>query len=1064
MYRFVDAATLRLSARPASSSLPTWPDLDGDVADAGQEQVRWLREVWTDASFAAAVDIASPVLAAQVQVLLDTPDLCPRSIRRASVSTLRYLLRSTSRATPFGLFAGIAPLRVADATCVRIGSAHRATARVDHQWIDAAVELLLRCRGLVARLAVVVDGRTFVRDGRLVLSGSGRTAATSPPGDAVSGGVPVPGVSVAEVSVRLSAPVAAVLRHARTSIVFDRLRERIADEFPDASADAVDRMLAGLVAESFLVTELQPPMTSTDPITHLIECAAGAGADRDPAAAAVVEELRAIRHLLDRHDAAGEDHVGTTRREMRKAVVTRMRGLAGTEKPLGVDLRVDAEVSVPGAVAVEAATAAAALVRLAPEPGGAAAWRDYHRRFLDHYGIGAMVALPELLHSGTGLGYPAGYRDTCLPGPATRTDAHTRRRAALLTRLTNTAAWERRHEVELTDADLDALDGEIDLRPQPHTELRVEVHAPTRVAVDQGRFGLLVVGASRAAGTVTGRFLDLLDPDEQGRITAALRDLPTVTDGAVRVQLSGPPLNRGAATITRDMTTLSRQVVVGGHPPAGSMQPGDLAVSADTAGLYLVIAATGSPVEPTAFTALELVRCADPTLRFLCEIATSACTPCQPFTWDPALSELPHLPRVRYRRTVLSPARWTVRATDLAPGTTPAAWRAWRDRWAVPDRVQLVQHDRRLRLDLTERAHLHLLNDALTRHGHLTLFEAPAPDAFGWIDDHAHELVLPLATTTRTRHPARPRPTTSIHSPTGSVTPPPRHAPGVSEWLFARLACHPDHQHAVLTAHLPRLLAEIAHVAGAGIGPGVSLGNGLGWWFLRLVDPDHHLRLRIRLATPRQFGDTAACLAAWANRLTAAGLVGDLQLDTYRPETGRFGHGTALRAAETVFAADSTAAIAQLTLATVPASVPGADQAVTAASMLDLVTAFSATPDGGRQWLIRHAPRTFATPPGRDLRIRTLHLADPGHRAVAAMSGGDRVLAAWDHRRAALSAYRAALVDTGIEPETVLADLLHLHHTRVAGPQLDREGTCLTLARAAALSQHARTTGHGPAA
>jgi hypothetical protein len=574
MYRFVDAGMLRLSAHPASA-LPTCPDLGGDTADAVSAQRRWLREVWSDAPFAAAVEVASPALAAQVRVLLDATDPRPRSIRRACVSTLRYLLRATSRATPFGLFAGVAALRIGDTTTVRVGSAHRATARVDHQWVDAVVGLMLRCPGLVARLPVAVDGRALVRDGRLVLPRPGRTATTRPPGDAVPAELPaaegavgeVPG---AEVSVRLSAPVAAVLRHARTPIVLGRLRECIAGEFPAASADAVARMLSGLVSQGFLVTELQPPMTSTDPLAHVVETAGRAGAGRDPAAAPVVAELRAIRDLLDRHDGTGEDPEGMSRRGLRGAAVTRMRGLATTEKPLGVDLRVDAEVSVPEAVAVEATAAAAALVRLAPEPAGPPAWRDYHRRFLDLYGIGAVVPLFELLHSGTGLGYPAGYRDTCLPTPATRVDAHTRRRAEFLTRLAQTAAWERRHEVELTDADLDALAGGTDLRPQPDTDLRVEVHAPTRAALDQGRFGLLVVGASRAAGTITGCFLDLLAPDEPDRITAGLNDLPTVTDGAARVQLSGPPANRAAATIIRAMPVLPHQLSAPTQPGSTS--------------------------------------------------------------------------------------------------------------------------------------------------------------------------------------------------------------------------------------------------------------------------------------------------------------------------------------------------------------------------------------------------------------------------------------------------------------------------------------------------------------
>jgi hypothetical protein len=162
------------------------------------------------------------------------------------------------------------------------------------------------------------------------------------PAEAAVGEVPA-----AEVSVMVSAPVAAVLRHARTPIVFGRLHEYVAGAFPAASADAVGRMLSGLVWQGFLVTELQPPMTSTDPLAHVVQTAGRAGAGRDPAAAAVVAELEAVRDLLARHDGTTQARAGMSRRELRGDAVTRMRGLARMEKPLGVDLRVDAEVSVP---------------------------------------------------------------------------------------------------------------------------------------------------------------------------------------------------------------------------------------------------------------------------------------------------------------------------------------------------------------------------------------------------------------------------------------------------------------------------------------------------------------------------------------------------------------------------------------------------------------------------------------------------------------------------------------------------------------------------------------------
>lgn len=1037
MYSFAGGGTVRMSARPDAGPTAR-PSLHHA---SGAKPHSWLEQTWRDPLFADAVELASPALSTRVRALLTDPQPCPRATRRAARSSLRYLLRFSSRATPFGLFAGIAPLEVGDVATARIGTSHRAVARVEHRWITAVVQEFLRHPDRAHQ--VVVDGRTFVRDGRLVLADA--ASPSTPPWSSKAG--------CREVSVRFTAPVAVAVRRAREPVTRSELFAGLAGDFPGASAEAIDRMISALLAQGFLVGALAPPMTAPDPLAHVLGASAHARVeDRH----GVMAELRTIGELIGRHDTAS---TAADQRDLRAAVIPRMRALAETTTPLGADLVLDADITVPRTVMVEAADAAAALVRLAAELNGPAAWRDYHRRFLDRYGIGAMIPLPQLLHAGTGLGYPAGYRGTHIGPVAAPHGAHARRRAELLTRLAYVAVWDRRQETELTDADLDALTEGIDVVPQPHTELRVEVHAPTRAALGAGRFHLLVVGASRAAGTVTGRFLDLLDPDGTGPVTTALRGLPTATRGATRVQLSGPPAAADAATITRSPAVLDRQIVVGGPAPAGSLLPKDLAVSADAAGLYLVIAATGEPIEATTFTALELVRCADPTLRFLAEIATSSCTPCSPLLWEPALRELPFLPRVRYQRTVLSPARWTVRAADLPPDATPTAWRGWQDRWAVPDRVLLGRHDQRLGLDLTEPAHRGILLDTLHRTGRVTLLDAPAPDAFGWADDHAHELVLPLATTHVPRHPGRPR--------TTALSCRPRHTPGTSRWLYARFACRPDHQTAVLTEHLPQLLTDLDNLRTAGTDV-AETEVAASAWFLRLTEPDHHLRLRVRLRHARHFGRAAAHVATWADRLTNAGLIGGVEFHTYLPETGRFGEGPAQRGAETVFAADSTAALAQLA---VTASDAGPDAAgdvltaaLTAASIVDLVTGLTDGPREGWDWLIRHAPRTITPAAGRTLRACAIDLAHPGRRHLAELPGGDGVIAAWDRRRAALVRYRQTLLVQGIDPLSVLPDLLHLHHARAIGPHLDREAACLNLARTAALSHRARATHATPAA
>lgn len=340
-----------------------------------------MNRIWRDLALVAAIEVASPALAGRVEELRVSPDPCPRALRRASLSVLRYVLRATSRATPFGLFAGVAPLHVGESSRVVLGAEHKAVARVDHRWVDGVGQRLQGCPSLAGRWVVAVDGRVVTRGGRLVLPSRPSQHATERGSDA----------NPAEVSVRLSAPVAAVLRYAATPIALDDLRDRLSGQFPTASVGGVRQLLSGLVAQGFLVTALPPPMTTVDPLSHLIGTAAAAGADRDPDAAPILADLRSITGLLGNHASQPDPLM---RRQLRADAVSRMRAVVGGESPLGFDLRVDAQVTVPHDVTTEAAAAAAALVRLAPDLAGSVQWRDYHRRFLDRYGIGAVVPLP----------------------------------------------------------------------------------------------------------------------------------------------------------------------------------------------------------------------------------------------------------------------------------------------------------------------------------------------------------------------------------------------------------------------------------------------------------------------------------------------------------------------------------------------------------------------------------------------------------------------------------------------------------------------------------------------
>lgn len=1085
MYEFVDAAVLRLTAQ-AFEPPRGWPDATADPVDL----VGWLRTVHAVEPFAQAIEVASPVLADQIARTCQHPNPDRREVGRVVRATVKYLLRATTRATPFGLFAGVAPLRFGDTTDIRFGDRPRVLARVDGTWLAGVLDRLHHSRPLVRGLSVAVTDLAVIRDGRLVLPTRAALDAvgqhgppSSTPSDAARGSAqdarrgattsgPAAAGSVEEVSVRLTPAVAAVMELAREPVPFARLVTDLCSRFPATPAAMVESMLFELVDHQLLLTALYAPMTVTDPLSHLIRIAttAGshyAGADSADAVAPLLAALREARGLLDTHDQAASTR---QRRLLRLRAAERLRGVHPADRPVGVDLRVDVRAVLPVTVGAEVERAAAVMSRLAVTPGVDTPWGDYHRRFLDRYGPGALVPVSELLYGADGLGYPAGYRDSTLPRPASRQPVGGDQRGAALIELAQRAAWERRREVDLTGpalADLTATSSPDHTLGvvRPHVEIRAEVHAATRAGLDRGEFALAVLSVSRSAGTLTGRFLDLLDPLDQVRMRGVYSALPTLTAGALQAQLSCPPLVIGATTTTRTPTVLGHRIALGqphsdahahGHPnPDGRrIELEDLAVSADNRGLYLVSLDHGRPVEPHLFGAIELLRVAHPTLRFLAEITAATAPILSPFAWGPA-QRLPFLPRIRHGRTILTPAQWRLHPTDLNLSDGPqgdGGVQAWRQQWAVPDIVLLGDDDRRLRLDLTEPAHCDVLREHLHRSGHATILEAPAAEAFGWLDHRPHEVVLPVVATAPSPHPVRPRPTAALLQRREPVD-----VPGAGRWLSARLHGRPEHLARVLVQHLPGLLACLP--------PATAGADRPRWWFLRHDEPGPHLRLRIPLPAPDAFAEAVTAIGTWAAQLVKTGMLGGLEIDSYRVESGRFGHGVALDTAHAVFAADSAAALAQLQLAEQHRGIGPAGLAMTAASLLDLVTAFAPEPADGWRWLLDHGPRTadrtgaLGRAAARRVRADTLALTGPdGTTGLQALPGGGAVIAAWQQRAGALAAYRDALHAQGVgDPTVVLPDLLHLHHARTVGLSLDSEHRCLHLARAGALSRLHRT-------
>jgi len=92
LYRHRGAALLRAAAAPVSSGPETWPDLDDIEASRA-----WLATAWARPEIADAISVASSGLARRIETVLGDVAMPAKQVRRATIATMRYLVRASGR-------------------------------------------------------------------------------------------------------------------------------------------------------------------------------------------------------------------------------------------------------------------------------------------------------------------------------------------------------------------------------------------------------------------------------------------------------------------------------------------------------------------------------------------------------------------------------------------------------------------------------------------------------------------------------------------------------------------------------------------------------------------------------------------------------------------------------------------------------------------------------------------------------------------------------------------------------------------------------------------------------
>lgn len=904
LYRSMDFFLLRAPALPLSiyqrlteaaqglARIDRNPEVLGRHLEAVRQQTyHEISQLITQSSIKQALLVASPSLfESLMQLQSDSPS--SRREQQIYASVLRYLVRMSTRATPFGLFAGVAMGQFADKTTAQLANppVDRIFTRPDMKWLIGFVERIEQTQEYVQQLYLRVNQAVHIVGSRAMLSFAGGNKKGQ----------------LHSITLEMNQVVHYILEHAHHTIPYQQLMTDLHLAFPHVPDAQFHLILRQLLAHSFLLTNLKPPLTHPYPARYVLERLASLSE-----ASSLRETFAAILDHMVEIDQAGFGGASVPFQQVAELQNRLHKSNAPT-------YQVDAILNVKEpylnkTMGAAAAQAAETLLRLAKSAYPISALQHYRTLFLDRYGMHAEIPVQDLLNAETGLGVPSSYHEEQNRhfGQAPSLFYETKRNAILTAWLADSFI-EGTLEVELNEHILSQLaPPESMAHPYEAVDLYCKVLADSREAIDNGNWRLLITNIFYG-GRTFGRFLPHLSEQSMACLRSYHQQEEQLSPDAIFAELNYLfPAGHDMNTFVRPLLR-SSEIAINTMPVLEQEQVillSDLVVGVSGDRFYLRSLRLNKKVIVCQNHA-QNVRRAPHLCRFLLDVSQDGRPPHLCFEWG-TLRLSPFLPRVVQNKVVLSPAQWRLyrsESTENNARNEDVQWfcriQEWRTKWRVPRYVYLVEADRRLLLDLEHPCFLAELHRAIKQARNdegVCLQEMLPAFEHSWLRDaknepYESELIVPLILQRKDQKSAIDfqEMREQYRYPPRVLNERERYALPGEEWTYLKLYSGSKRQNEIIAGPLREIANKLE-----------AQGLISDWFFIRYTDPQPHLRLRFHAASPQVHDQLLTTTLAWGRDLAKHGFIQRLNVEGYDRETARYGGPEAIETIEHFFSANS---------------------------------------------------------------------------------------------------------------------------------------------------------------
>lgn len=842
-----------------------------------------ISEFYTsNARFREAVAIASPSLKKEIE--------SGRNIKDIENTLFKYFSRSASRSTPFGLFAfasyGFFGSNViADLDLNQLIK----RSRPDMEWLQKVIEKICLDSNLIQELPIQRNPLLVCRGERFSISYLREKE------------------DQAGISIRASALTRLIFLHTQKPILLRELIDKVLQELPHLEPVKIQEVIEKLLKEQFLWFSLLPSLIALNPFQEFLKNVPKVHFDA----------LFQISQEIEKYSQCTDENAGALLEQLE----TRMKPLADSRCYLQVDATVSSQITLPASIAQEISQVAEVLWKLSLNEN-VSILDAYRNQFINKYGRNCLVPLLDLLDKIIGLGTPEIYHNF-VPSVSPLAASFKINVADLLGR----SLKDRKFEIELSDDLIKKWSHDTALeKAPPSMEVFFELIADSAKDIESGNYDLAITNLSWQGGGTFGRFLDLFGEDFREKMRGYFAQEEALDPRSTFVESSYlPPMSRHQNVSTHP--NLRKEVIDLSPSGLGTIAIEDVYVGISDDRFFLTSKEGTVEYHVTVSNLLNHSYAPIP-LRFIRDVSRAKYRLCDLWSWRD-FEFWPFLPRVRFKKAILSAAEWNVNLERIGGTTADSVenlidkFRKWADDFQMVRYIFLANGDQKLLIDRFNRSSLEEVVRMLKNGHFLKFIEKVGQNKGNWINSqlgkHCAEFVLPLLKNpkfSRKKIPFEKRLSRAL--PMDSRL----RLPG-SDWLFVKLYLPQQNEKRFLTQHLwqfadffreQQLIDE--------------------WFFIRYGDDRSHVRVRFHATPEKLHQHVLNPLFSWTHSLLKDEIIQDIAITSYEREIERYGGLELIESAESVFCADSQTALSLMSIdkkLNLPAHVLGA------LSILDLM-------------------------------------------------------------------------------------------------------------------------------